>query len=208
LNKVNKRDSEQTKKSILKAALEEFAELGYQGARVLSIANRAKVNKQMLYHYFGNKDDLFRTVLEQSYEKIRAHEANLNLKDLDPKVAIRKLVKFNFDYLAENPEFMRLLKSENLQRAVHIEKSDKIKHIHMPLVNLIETVLKQGADSGQFRKNVDPVQFYITVVGIAYFYLSNIHTLSAIFSRDLISKSAIDARLKHCEDVVLAYLKN
>ena len=68
-------------------------------------------------------------------------------------------------------------------------------------------VLKRGEKEGVFRKNVDPVQFYVTVASVAYFYLSNIYTLSAIFGRKLNSKAALAERHEHCLDVVLGYLR-
>ncbi len=207
MEKPAKRNAARTKAQILKAALGEFSEFGYQGARIDAIAKRANINKQMLYHYFGNKDDLFQSVLEQSYEKIRRHEAELKLADLDPIEAIQELVKFGFSYHSKNPEFMRLLNSENLQRAVHIKKSDKIRHMHKPLVEIIASVLKRGEADGVFRSNIDPVQFYITLVGVTYFYLSNIHTLSAIFDQDMMTKSAIKERQDHCEEAVLRLVR-
>lgn len=202
-----KRNPERTKELIHKAALAEFAEIGYGSARVDTIAERAGVNKRMLYHYFGKKDDLFLYVLERAYEKIRRHEEKLNLENLSPEDAVRELVAFTFKYHRDNPEFMRLLNNENLYKAQHIKDSDTIKQMHSPFVNLMEDVLKRGEKAGVFRKNVDPVQFYITVASVAYFYLSNIHTLSTIFGRKLNSKAALEERLEHCTDVVLGYLR-
>ena len=62
-----KRDPESTRERILSAALEEFAEGGFAGARVQSIAHRAGVNARMLYHYFGEKEDLFRAILRRRF---------------------------------------------------------------------------------------------------------------------------------------------
>lgn len=201
------RNPERTKELIHKAALAEFADHGYGGARVDTIASRAGVNKRMLYHYYGNKDDLFLYVLERAYEKIRTHEEKLDLENLSPEDAVRELVKFTFTYHFDNPEFMRLLNNENIYKAEHIKRSKKIKQMHSPFVDLMEDVLKRGEKAGVFRKGVDPVQFYVTVASVAYFYLSNIHTLSTIFGRKLNSKAALAERLDHCIDVVLGYLR-
>ncbi len=59
------RDPERTRERILSAALQEFSARGFAGARVDRIARRARVNKRMLYHYFGNKEDLFREILRR-----------------------------------------------------------------------------------------------------------------------------------------------
>jgi TetR/AcrR family transcriptional regulator len=66
------RNPEKTRERILEAALKEFAAKGLTGARVDEIARRAKVNKRMLYHYFGNKRELFRAVLRRKIAERKA----------------------------------------------------------------------------------------------------------------------------------------
>ena len=205
--KMINRYSKKTAKRILQAATDEFAQKGLGGARVDTIAERAQSNKRMLYHYFGNKDQLFSAVLEEAYTEIRSQENELHLEDLPPGEAVRKLVRFTFNYFVEHPEFIQLLNSENLYKAAHIKGSKKILEMHSPLQAKIEDVLRRGGDSGIFRRDVDPTQFYITVASLGYFYLSNSYTLETIFGRPLKQKEALADRLKHCEDVVLGYLR-
>jgi AcrR family transcriptional regulator len=161
----------------------------------------------MLYHYFGNKEGLFRAVLENAYARIRSHERDLKLENLDPATAIRQLVAFTFQYFVDNPEFIRLLNNENLFKAGHIKNSDKVRELHFPLVGQIAQVLDHGARDGVFRKGVDPVQLYVTIAAVGYFYLSNADTLGTIFGRDLLAREALDERLGHCQEVVLGYLR-
>src|SRR6202008_4992900 len=59
------RDPQRTRDRILAAAIAEFSAEGFAGARVARIARRARINKRMLYHYFGNKEDLFREILDR-----------------------------------------------------------------------------------------------------------------------------------------------
>ena len=68
------RDPERTRAAILSAATQEFTANGLSGARVDAIAARARVNKRMIYHYFGDKEGLYLAVLEATYESIRAAE--------------------------------------------------------------------------------------------------------------------------------------
>jgi AcrR family transcriptional regulator len=88
------RQPERTREKILQAAMAEFSTRGLGGARVDSIAQRAGVNKRMLYHYFGSKDDLFLAVMESTYESIRRLESELRLEDGEPLDAMRRLIKF------------------------------------------------------------------------------------------------------------------
>jgi AcrR family transcriptional regulator len=200
------RDPEATRAAILTAATEEFAAFGLGGARVDRIAERAGINKRMLYYYFGQKEDLFLAVLERAYAKIRGEEQNLNLTQVEPTEAVRRLIEFTWNYYIENPSFPTLLNSENLHRARHLKRSARVRELHSPFVATIADVLERGARSGIFRSGVDPIQFYISIAGISYFYLSNNHTLSTIFDRDLMAPKARVERLAHMTEMVLGFL--
>src|SRR5947207_3655114 len=66
------RDPARTRERILAAAFQEFAAQGFAGARVDRIADRAGINKRMLYHYFGDKEGLFREVLRRKIAERQA----------------------------------------------------------------------------------------------------------------------------------------
>jgi AcrR family transcriptional regulator len=200
------RDPEGMRLRILEAAKQEFAAHGLAGARVDRIAAQAGANKRMLYYHVGNKEDLYLAVLEGAYEKIRAEERSLDLEQLDPPEAIRTLIDFTWNYFLRNPEFLALLNSENLARAKHLKRSTKVKSMHSPFVEMIRTVVRRGVASGDFPVAVDPVQLYISIAGLSFFYLSNSATLGFIFGRDLLTKPARDERLEHMVALVLAAL--
>jgi AcrR family transcriptional regulator len=200
------RDPEATREAILTAATDEFADFGLGGARVDRIAERAGINKRMLYYYFGQKEGLFLAVLERAYAKIRGEEQNLNLTQVEPAEAIRRLIAFTWNYYLENPSFPTLLNSENLHRARHLKKSARVRTLHSPFVATIADVLERGSRSGLFRCGVDPIQLYISIAALSYFYLSNNYTLSTIFDRDLMAPKAKRERLSHMTDLVLGFL--
>lgn len=200
------RDADRSQSTILAAARDEFAEYGLGGARVDRIAERAGLNKRLIYYYFADKEQLFQAVLEQAYRDIRTEEANLHLAELDPATAVRRLVEFTWDYFIAHPEFLTLLNSANLHKARHLTESDRARQLNSPLIESLAVVLERGRREGIFRGGVDPVQLYVSIAGLAYFYLSNSHTLSAIFGRDLLSPKARSERLSHMTDVILGYL--
>jgi len=201
------RDPEQSRARILQAARTEFAQHGLGGARVDRIARLAGINKRMLYHYFGNKDDLFCAVLEANYTHKRDSERALALESEEPREAIRKLVTLTWNYYLEHPEFLRLLNSANLYQAQHVRASTQVRKMRTPFVNRIGAILEKGVAQEVFRAGVDPAQLYISIAGLSYFYLSNQHTLSAIFGRSLLSPRAKQERLAHMVDMVLSYLE-
>lgn len=205
---MNRRNPARNQERILKAATGEFARYGLGGARVDRIAARAGANKRMLYYYYGNKEELFLAVLEARYAHIRRAELGLHLLDLDPVQGMRRMVEFTWDYYLKHPEFLTLLNSENLHRARHLKRSRDIAAMHSPLIALLRDLLVRGERAGKFKKGVDPVQLYISIAGLGYFYLSNRHTLSTIFERDLLAPKNKAERLKHMTELVLGYLTN
>jgi AcrR family transcriptional regulator len=200
------RDADRSQSTILAAARDEFAECGLGGARVDRIAERAGLNKRLIYYYFEDKESLFQAVLEQAYRDIRTEEMKLRLTDLEPVAAVRRLIEFTWDYYLAHPEFITLLNSANLHKARHLAESKRARELNSPLVETLATVLERGRRDGSFRGGVDPVQLYVSIAGLAYFYLSNSYTLSAIFGRDLMSSKARSERLSHMTDVILGYL--
>jgi AcrR family transcriptional regulator len=203
---VRTRDAERTRTAILRAAVAEFAALGPGGARTEAIAARAGVNKKLLYYYFANKDDLFLAAIELAYADIRSAERQLRLDTLEPADAVRSLVAFTWRHYVEHPEFMRLLESENLAAAAHLKRSTRVRDLNSPLVPMLADVVARGERAGLFRAGIDPLQLYVSIAGLAYFYLSNNHTLSTIFGRDLREPAAMEDRLAHITDVVMAYV--
>ena len=200
------RDPEGMRLRILEAAKQEFSTHGIGGARVDRIAANAGANKRMLYYHVGNKEDLYLAVLEGAYEKIRGEERGLDLEHLEPPEAIERLIEFTWNYFIRNPEFLALLNTENVAKAKNLKRSTKVKSMHSPFVEMIRDVVQRGVASGDFRVAVDPVQLYISIAALGFFYLSNSATLSVIFGRDLLSKEARDERLAHMVALVLAAL--
>jgi TetR/AcrR family transcriptional regulator len=205
--KPQRRDPAATRKKLLTAARREFAASGLAGARVDEIAARAGVNKQLVYHYFGDKDALYLAVLEWVYEEIRAQERKLNLEGLPPGQAIKRLIEASFDHLAAHPDFIVLLNDENRSGARHVRGSQKLEAMHSPLVSMVSTILTEGVRAGVFRQGINPVHLYISIAGLSYFYFSNTPTLSAIFGKDLSSPAARRVRRKHVVDLVMQSLR-
>lgn len=196
LDKPKTRDAVATRARILSAAKQEFAEFGLGGARVDVIAERAKANKRMIYHYFGSKEALFQTVLEHAYVDIRTAEQELALDHLAPAEALRKLVTFTWEYYLDNPEFLTLVNSENLHNARHLQNSEIVPVISRKFVSMVGSLLERGVAEGSFRPGIDPVQLNITIAAIGYYYLTNRFTGAIVFGKDLMQRKALDERLQ------------
>jgi AcrR family transcriptional regulator len=105
--KVAGRNPQHSRQRILDAALAEFAAKGFAGARVDTIASRANINKRMLYHYFGDKEGLFREVLRR---KIAERSAWLASAPADP---VEYLPTW-FQLACRDRDWVRLLEWEAL----------------------------------------------------------------------------------------------
>jgi TetR/AcrR family transcriptional regulator len=101
------RDPQRTRDRILAAALAEFSAEGFAGARVARIARRAKINKRMLYHYFGNKEDLFREIFDRKLQE-RAGWISEAPAELGASLA------YWFQMACEDSDWIRLIQWEAL----------------------------------------------------------------------------------------------
>ena len=201
--KARTRDAGATRARILEAAKREFAKNGLGGARVDVIAEKAKANKRMIYHYFGSKEVLFQTTLENAYIDIRTAEQKLNLDHLEPAAALERLVRFTWDYYLRNPEFITLVNSENLHHAKHLKKSEVVQAYARRFVAMVNAILDRGVAAGVFRPGVDPVQLNITIAAIGYYYLTNRFTGSILFEKDMMAKTALEERLRFNIETIL-----
>lgn len=200
------RNPVKTREKILKAAVREFSEHGYTGARVERIAKRAGTNMRMLYHYFTNKERLYVNALERVYERVRREEHKVDLEHLDPAEGMRALIDFTFRHFAEHPELVNLVMGENLLRARYLKQSELVPSMARPLFESLSGLLARAEKTGVFRKGVDPAQLWITIFSLCWVHLSNRHTLSWMAQADLGEEAWLEARREHVKEVVLAYL--
>ena len=206
MSTIAKRDSERTRQAILDAATAEFAENGLSGARVDRIAEIAGANKRMIYYYFDSKEALYLAVLENAYAAMRRSESGLSLDHLAPLEAIRRLVEFKFDFWVANPDLIALLKNENMLGAQHLKRSTRLKEMHISLVRTIGSILGAGVAAGTVRPGIDPLQLYISISGLSYFFFSNGPTLTTAFGKNLHTPAARRARRAHVVDVIMSYV--
>ena len=146
-------------------------------------------------------------MLEAAYREIREGERGLSLDRSEPEEAMDRLIRFTFRHFLEKPWFISLLTTENLHGARFLKTLKDIPALHSPLVGQLETLIERGAEKGVFRSDVDPIQLYITIAALGWFYVSNMATLSVIFDRDLRDFAMVQEREAHCVAVVMDFLR-
>jgi AcrR family transcriptional regulator len=202
-----RRNADATRAKILQAARSEFSDRGLPAASTDDIAKRCGVNKRMIYYYFGSKDGLYLAALESVYEKLVALEQEIEIEHLNPPAAIEAIINLKIDYYVANPEFISFLSMENFYKARHLRKSKKLDMFKSPLTDVIARILERGQLSGQFRHDVEPVNFYVSICGLCIMYFTNQHTLGVIFGRKMTRGDNIQRHKKTVIDIVLSYLQ-
>ncbi len=200
-------DPERTMADIIDVATHEFSEKGLAGARIDVIAEAMRTSKRMIYYYFGSKEGLYVAVLEEAYRRIRHIESDLHLEDLAPEDALRKLVGFTVDYQLANPDFIRLVMTENIHRGEYLAQSKSIRKLNVPAIDGLRGVYERGVASGVFRSGLDMIDLHMSISALSVFNVANRHTFSLIFQRDLDASPALIARRDSIIEMVVRFVR-
>ncbi len=188
-----------------KAAEHEFAAKGIYGARIDEIAAKANINKRMIYEYFGNKEELYKTVLADVYTRLSRKEMDVLSENASCIDTIKKVISLYFDHLSQNPTYVNLILWENLNRGAYIKEMD-FKNIKTPEIDLLKNVINRGIHEGVFKPDIDTEQVVLSILTYTFSYFSNRYTLSKIMDQQLDSEENIKRRLKNVTDMFISYL--
>ncbi|MEN5015087.1 TetR/AcrR family transcriptional regulator [Erwinia sp. Eh17-17] len=202
-----KNDPEGLKKRILASALTTFAAFGLQGARMEQIAEEAQTTKRMVVYHFTNKEQLYIEVLHMVYREIRQHETGLNLAEMSPTMAMARLAEASFDYHISHPDFMRLICSENLMRGRYISQSETIKALNQSALDVLDTVLMRGRESGEFDPEVRTVDVHRLISSISFHNVANHYTFNTLFGGNETGQQSIARNRQLVVDATLRYLR-
>jgi AcrR family transcriptional regulator len=200
-------DPVRTMSGILDVATTEFAEKGLSGARIDEIAAATRTSKRMIYYYFGSKEGLYLAVLEESYRRMRAIEAEQRLEDLAPEAALRRLVEFTFDHHQGNPDYIRLVMNENMQRGEYLRQSRSIQELNVPAIEAIQLLYERGVTGGVFRPGLDPIDIHASISALTFFNVSNQHTFGLIFKQDGQTRKALAARKRSIVELIVRFVR-
>ena len=178
-------DPEGTRDNIIEVASEEFALNGLSGARIDEIAARTRSSKRMIYYYFGDKEGLYLSALENAYRTVREGESKLDVAGLTPLDALRRLVEFTFDHHHKHEAFIRMVMIENIHHGQYLEKSKAIRGLNVTAIDTIESVYERGVKDGLFRDGLDPLELHWQISALCFFNVSNRATFGQIFARDV-----------------------
>lgn len=178
------RNPDRTRRRLLQAAIKLFSKQGFHAVSVDEIVNLAKVNKRMVYHYFGSKDALFEAALVEVYGRIESIEFHAVELGRTSREKLAQLLEGYFAFLDDEPEFARLLQWENLEKGRHLTKENHLLTKN-PFFAQFRGIVEAGIAAGEFRKDLDIPHLLIHFIGLCFIYHSNRFSLSQSLEIDL-----------------------
>lgn len=202
-----RRDAARTRTRLLDAAIAEFSEQGFHGARTDRIVRRAGTNIRMLYHYFGSKDDLYLAVLEVVLADLRHDELRIDPEQGDALAGLLHVFDYIEEHFARHPELRKLLAFENLNEARHLVRSEAVMAMSSPVLKLMRRLLVRGSAEGTVRSGVEALHLYVAMVSLAYYGRAHAFTLTHLFGKDLHRPGWQKAHLRMTREMVESYLR-
>lgn len=199
-------DPEGTRQNIIEVAAQEFALNGLSGARIDEIAAKTRSSKRMIYYYFGSKEGLYVSALENAYRQVREGEAKLDIAGMPPLDALKRLVEFTFDHHHQHEEFIRMVMIENIHHGDFLERSGVIRDLNVTAIGNIEAIYAKGLADGLFRPGLDPLEIHWQISALCFFNVSNRATFSKIFGKDVGGASYQESLRRQAVEMVLRFV--
>ena len=194
-----------TQANILSAAEEVFSQKGLYGARIDEIAEAAECNKRMIYAHFGSKEGLYTAVLKHVYSRLSVTEEVLAEESLSAEGSVRLYIRKLFNFLKDNPTFIKMVMWENLNEAKYMKDSGAA-NIKNASVRFLEKVLKQGVEEGVFKKDINPKEIIISINLYCFSCFSNVYTMTHIMNIDFFNPEEMELRLDTVTEMILNYI--
>ncbi len=142
------------RKRLLAAAVRTFGRRGFHEARIAEIASAAQVAEGTVYLYFRNKEDLLGVVFDETMDGVLAEARSIRFSDALAAVRLAKLVDLHITFLASDRDLASVFQIELRRSARLVERFSRSKLVEY--FRLLEGLLREGIDAGEFRGDLDP----------------------------------------------------
>jgi len=199
-------DKRETLRRISAAARREFAAKGFADARIDDIAQAAGVTKQLVYHYFRSKEELFTCVLEDSSAATMSELVAVELDHLAPRDALRTLL----DHMIRpycDPMLSALAQEGIRYHESHATPRNSFVDLAPELRRKMRSVLARGVQSGDFRADIDPDLFLAAAAQITAGAFVNRYTVATLCGLDMLNADHTVMWRRFAVDFVLAAIE-
>lgn len=170
----NVKNSIETKDQILYAAKAEFAEKGFDGARMGSISKRAGVNQALIHYYFDNKEKLFDELLHRfiGFSLIGTIQNYIETNGNTPAVKLYLLIYIQIILIMDiiDPDFKKIINRELADEREHAKKI--VKEFATAGFEFAEKIIKEGIKTGEFE-TADTLFVVMAINSLCWYYTNN-----------------------------------
>lgn len=166
---MKKKDNIGSEEKVLAAAVEEFAAFGYAGARVDAIAEKAKVNKAMIYYHFKNKEQLYERILNDITSNVFAQIKEAAVVEGDPMDVLNSIISRYMDLLdGFDKSFFQIMMREIASGGEYFKKI-AVPNLILPVFSIISPLIKLAIEEGRMRE-LDPFYTFLQILGGVMFF--------------------------------------
>lgn len=193
---------------LLDVAKKEFADKGLDGARIDEIARRAGITKQLIYHYYGSKEELFAAIIEETAAAAMHEYIALELDHLAPKEALRAFLYHVYEQYQRFPFLATSVVEENRQHGVHVSARNEFPHLTPIVIQKLEHILDRGMRSGDFREGLDSHALLASITLNMGGCFIHDYSLSVMMNVDLTTPAGKARWREHASDLILAAVRS
>ena len=199
IEKTNQPPPMDSETKILAAAEKVFAEKGLKGARVKEIAELSGVNPAMISYYFGGKENLYRTVIENFFMRVERLAVAIMEQEIDAQAKLYSLIEFGIDLLGESEYVARIFVREFVDCGVYSELI--IKRYLRKIFATARGLVPPEQEMGEMSES-QIMHFIFSAMGaMSLFYISG-PVIKDIWKRDVFTKKMIEERKREVINLI------
>jgi AcrR family transcriptional regulator len=199
---ARRRDAAATREALLSAGTALFAERGYDGVPVATIAEKAGVNKAMINYHFGGKRKLYLAIVSATFSDIVERVEALAESPRSAPEALRELIAAVGEIVSrQHPHFCTMMLREVLAGGEHLEREIIDKPVR--ILAAVQRIVARGIADGDFRP-VDPLLTHLSLVGSLVFFFATSRFRERVLAarRPAIKAPDTEAYVKHMQDLL------